>query len=379
MQSETVNINLFNNPDFLDYLNFISKKVEESNNLKSELDFNIFSLVTEKYHLENLHSDIIYKLLDTEGGHKQGFTFLEVFLDGLLEIKPGLFLKEKFKNASVKREENRIDISIIDDNSKSAIIIENKINGAVDQDKQIQTYIKKLEKNYEIEAIVYLTLNNYKSPDTTNWNSNYIKLLNRKLIRLPATNSAEFNLVKLWIEKCSIKATANNREIFNQYKQLLFKITYTMGSIITGQEMYNAFIDKNKGILKKSFDLYNSMLEFPGYLALKIHEKHSKFSPENNSSSLQNFKWNETYFICNIQIERSENQFRYKFRIYDGNFNIHGTKKARELLGSLVRELELEEIGNELIRYFYFPENETDLYEFLEKVLGEILERNIPL
>lgn len=377
MQNENGGKSILTDDIFLAFLKNISQRVRISDELKSQIDFNIFSLVTEKYHLENLHSDIIYKLLDPEGGHKQGNTFLDIFIDGILEIKPGLFEKVDFKNGNVKREENRIDISIIDEFSKSAIIIENKINGAIDQDRQIQKYIELLQENYDIKAIVYLTLNNYKSPDTTNWNHNCIELLNRKLIRLPANNSAEDNLVKLWIEKCSIISTPNNREIFNQYKQLLFKISYNMGSIITGEEMYNAFKDENRDILKKSFDLYTSFLEFPGYLARKIHIKQKVFSPGNNSANLNNFKWNESMFICNILIEIVNKSYLYKFRIYDNNFGINGTKKVRELLEDLVIELKLEEKDKEIIRCFTFPEEESDLYTFLDKILDRLRERNI--
>jgi hypothetical protein len=187
MQNQSINIDFLNDLEFQDYLSLISEKVKQSDLLKSELDFNIFSLVTEKYHLENLHSDIIYKLLDPKGEHKENDRFLNIFLNGLLEKKPGLFSINDFEKSEVQREKNRIDITIIDKKRKYAIIIENKINGAIDQDRQILNYINKLKtEDIKTKAVVYLTLQGESEPDNTGWEKEYEKEVKDKLIKLPA-------------------------------------------------------------------------------------------------------------------------------------------------------------------------------------------------
>ncbi len=108
-----------------------------------ELGFNIFALISETYHKENFHSDIISALLNPIGKHNEGDLFLNLFLQ---------FLQTKFTkqvdaisnnygaNPYVDKEfpiegQRRIDILIASDTN--AIIIENKINDAIDMENQI--------------------------------------------------------------------------------------------------------------------------------------------------------------------------------------------------------------------------------------------------
>lgn len=110
-------------------------------NLEPEL--NIFSLITSQYHKENLNSDVIAGLLDTNSNPKDGKKLMESFLDCINKsisnnkiIIPKIDKKD-FNNYEIKREENRIDILIKNKSTSSAIIIENKINNASDMDNQI--------------------------------------------------------------------------------------------------------------------------------------------------------------------------------------------------------------------------------------------------
>ncbi len=366
MQNKIESSDLLEDENFLRYLDTIFKFVREYKKLKSELDFNIFSLVTERYHLENLHSDIIYKLLDPDGGHNEKNKFLNYFLEGLLKMKPHFFEKEDFKNARVEREKDRIDITIKDDVKKYAIIIENKINGAIDQDRQIEGYIKALEGTYTIKAIVYINLYNNKKPDTYKWEPKYIQILEEKLILLPAYNSTNFNLVRLWIEKCAEDSctSSNNSQIFHQYKNLIIKIADSMGNIKANEKMYEKFTEDGSNLLKKSTDLYFSMQTFRNYLALKIHEKYEDFEHKDWCVTIPNLKLGGTRIVCDVNVNLTEKGvFLYKFRIYPFEFEIEKMLKIKELDNNF----ELKD--RELSIYFNFPEHEQKLYDFLGQIL----------
>lgn len=82
---------------------------------------------------ETAHSRILYKLLCAHG--KEKHQFLKMFLESV-------GLKLDIDKAEIKVEYKHIDVLIYD--GKKYIIIENKVNHACDQDKQIETYIRSL-------------------------------------------------------------------------------------------------------------------------------------------------------------------------------------------------------------------------------------------
>ena len=86
--------------------------------------------------------------------------FFNEFLD-LIKIKN----KEEYSNAEITNEEAKIDILIKSENK--AIIVENKINWADDQNEQLARYYKKIKDEYkkEVEKIVYIIPSKYKKPE----------------------------------------------------------------------------------------------------------------------------------------------------------------------------------------------------------------------
>ncbi len=94
------------------------------------LGLNPFAIVSDVFYRENFHSDILRVLIDPKTEHNEGDKYLRLFLDFLRSHDVPLS-ESAYTNASVIREEGRIDILIKTDNSpKKAIIIENKINNA---------------------------------------------------------------------------------------------------------------------------------------------------------------------------------------------------------------------------------------------------------
>ncbi len=129
--------------------------------------------IIEELHInENAHSRILAKLLQYKDQERK-----YVFLESLLEYindKEGSscdFSKINIVYPEITQEKDRIDVLIR--NKDSAIIIENKICGAVDQDKQLSRYIDRIQKKeYSKDDIyiVYLT-KYYQSPSSDTWSS----------------------------------------------------------------------------------------------------------------------------------------------------------------------------------------------------------------
>ena len=121
----------------------------------NKLKFNIFDIITEKWKRENFHSEILKFLLENCED------FFNDFLD-LIEIKN----KEEYSNAEITNEEAKIDILI--KSEKKAIIVENKINWASDQNEQLARYYNKIKDEYkkEVEKIVYIAPSRDKEPDS---------------------------------------------------------------------------------------------------------------------------------------------------------------------------------------------------------------------
>ena len=82
---------------------------------------------------ETAHSRILYKLLCARG--KEKHQFLKMFLESV-------GLKLDIDKAEIKVEYKHIDVLIYD--GTRYVIIENKVNHACDQDRQIETYIRSL-------------------------------------------------------------------------------------------------------------------------------------------------------------------------------------------------------------------------------------------
>lgn len=122
------------------------------NTEKAKLPYNI-NLLDEIHANENAHSRILIKLFQYEYNNK--FVLLKSFLDEIgfddlskMLIKP-----------MITSETNRIDARVRE-KKKFSLIIENKINGAPDQPKQIERYIEIEKQSGFDEAqihILYLT------------------------------------------------------------------------------------------------------------------------------------------------------------------------------------------------------------------------------
>jgi len=236
--------------------------------------FNVFTLSSDLYYRENFHSDIIKAFLDPNGSHNEGARFLDLFIDLINLINPKqLIEKNDFKDAIVVREKVNIDILIVDSISKKAIIIENKINNAVDQPRQLPRYYQLLSNDYLVSAIVYLTIDNSKSPAKHDWDRNDLRNIDPILKVIPAIDAVKINLFNNWVVPSIIESKSiDSMFILRQYGNLLKHLnSKTMDTIIL-EKFYTTLKDGDN--LNTSLSLRNMLNDVPEYLAIRLQDKY---------------------------------------------------------------------------------------------------------
>lgn len=150
---------------------FISDYSYEVSTNQRQLGFN-FNVLAEQCGniVENSHTNLLMRLLQYR--NKYGYVFLEDFISlaGFnisIENKDVLF-KTEYPVGSDSGKKGRID-GIIYQNGNFAIIIENKINHAGNQDKQIKRYIDNILKYGIVDKdhifVVFLTRDGVETPD----------------------------------------------------------------------------------------------------------------------------------------------------------------------------------------------------------------------
>ena len=133
----------------------LAKEISEIINRNRVYNANI---ITELHANENAHSRILRMFLQYDDGKKK-YPILGKFLD-IPKVKQ-VFGNKEFKSPVFTNERERIDV-LIEEPGSFAIIIENKINGAPDQDTQLERYIESV-KSYDNIYAIYLTDNGEKT------------------------------------------------------------------------------------------------------------------------------------------------------------------------------------------------------------------------
>ena len=138
----------------------------ESEKLKLPYHLNI---IDELHINENGHSRILMRLFCYRN-EKGEYEFLKSFIDYIhSNTHSDEFKRIKIDNPIISQEEQRIDLWVRD--KSYAIIFENKIYNAADQDAQIHRYIEKTRgKGYNINNIFVIYLPQYyHEPDDQSW------------------------------------------------------------------------------------------------------------------------------------------------------------------------------------------------------------------
>lgn len=364
------------NKDYLDFLYNYKESIERCIHQENEIQkkdkaFNIFELIADKYKHENFHSDILAFILDPTEKHNAKDEYLNLFIEFLNSIsntnKEININIDHYKNSQVSREENRIDILIKDKQSKHAIIIENKINDAVDMHLQLPRYVEQiLTQKYEIDAILYLSKDGNKTPSRNDWKENVeeniIKIIDEKMISLASFTSIHStnNLVTGWLKpsiKKAIEKKSNEIElILTHYSNLLQKLNimteisqeekFLFDSIIKDPKNYeNAFQIKKLLENRLAVFLSNDFKE-------KFEKKYPNYSAPFEKLTLAPDAICQVLF-SNWDYKESKYYLRIQFDINNKNFEI--VLRDRNNNNTLnEKESDLEQIGFKKDGYGYF-------------------------
>jgi hypothetical protein len=154
--------------NFADDLLFLKSFTEIYNKEKQKLPYHI-NIIDVLHTDENAHSRILEKLLKQKT-HNGGYEILTSFVEYLKNKGIKSFAAITVENPRITQEAQRIDLWIRD--NSYAIIIENKIHWASDQNKQIERYIDKTKENKFTEEqifVVYLSPTYEKEPSRESW------------------------------------------------------------------------------------------------------------------------------------------------------------------------------------------------------------------
>ncbi len=297
----------------------ILRKTAEVKKKQEEQGFNLFTISSYIAHLENFHSDILASLLNPYGLHREGNTFLQSFLNYLKELKINIEINN-YADSKVIREKGRIDILILDLKSSHAIIIENKINDAIDQQKQLKRYYDYcLSKKYFVDAVLYLSLDGKK---TAPYDSD--KELKSKVVNLAAFTDKSTDLVNGWLLKI-LQNTSNedSKSFLHQYCKLIKHLNNSSMNNEQKEAFYNYTSENNA--IHSLHNLQQLIVELPDYRAEKFRPQISDHAPFDKV-----FKYQKNYWIFE---EYNDNGDKYKLDVFfesNGNAKIVMWNYAKE-------------------------------------------------
>jgi len=201
---------------------------------RREEKFNIFSVLHFEHDERRLHSRFIANLLDPYASHGLNHTFLNRFIQQFKELDEINYSKSTvYPQELEKKESNNIDILIIDQSSKHAIIIENKIyasdsnNGSGGQLERYFKHVNEIENIPKAQIhVFYLTLDGHEPTQESLGDFKKLSNINGKCI------SYKHEILN-WLNDC-VNVVIDQpflRESILQYKKLLNKMTNNESNI----------------------------------------------------------------------------------------------------------------------------------------------------
>lgn len=303
------------------HLRSIANEYSKQRHSPVELPFNVFKLISKRYYLERFHSEIIVAFLDPTGKHKEGNMFLNAFIDFLnRDFKTSIF-KTDYTSAKVIEEFDdgfgKIDILIKSDDSKHCIIIENKIHNAGDTDRQLPRYYDTMTcLGFNIDAIIYIPLNEHKRPDQKTWNADDRKHVIPLLHIVPAYSPTRNNLVEGWIVHCSqLTANIDCISILRQYGDLIKSLNYnTMNNFILEKFHKTLLEDDN---YETALSVKEMLSDMPIYMADRLCEIFRK----ENMQSCEVWKWKPQF--CGLLFRKNDLQYKIDIWTSEKGYDIY--------------------------------------------------------
>ena len=314
--------------EFFDFIKEILKK-QQAQKLRGLNDYNMVNVVRNEYEEVNMHSNIIYSLLDPNGLHYQNDLFLNLFVEKVL----GFELKKFGKIFKVQVEEQtdknrRIDFTIKSENY--LIGIEMKVN-ARDLKNQIFDYYEYLKEEADKKkVIIYYLTKDGKNASKSSKQDVEIRKISFKEHILNWIDSSQHEVQNI----------TNLNVALEDYKNIVKKITNN----------YKGNVMRLADELKKNEEKYQLALEVNQELATMKEESVNNFF-QNIKTNLENELGNEWEVKLDPSLNKSRESplkifktqwSKYKARLIfgfefvekdyvEGTFGllIHGIKKEK--------------------------------------------------
>lgn len=343
-----------------------------------KLGFNVFALMSNLYYRENFHSDMLAALLKEDGDHGEGNLFFHLFVQALNGIAGRTIIDiSDFSNYTVEREKGKIDILIADSVSKRAIIIENKINNAVDMNRQIPRYHDLCVKDYglDVAAIVYWRLDRHKTPWTGDWTEGEIETLKPKIIYLNTVSEKGKNLVNSVLEPILLKSNhVDVATVLKQYITLLKYLDGTKQTYCIMNEFYDFAISGNH--FKSLVELKQMVEQIPAFLADKISERYKELCApfaeawvwEDTTAVLENYMYKGGNHCIDVYCSLDEFQFKFFSRNPGENY-------TEEILGKMQLTFDEKSTDGRYIVHFDNPDmatREEELFAYMDDFLDKL-------
>jgi hypothetical protein len=258
------------------------KEVREVYGLRERSTFNFFAPL-DKYWHESFHEIILLQILNPRTKEIGNIEYLHKFT-GLLHALNENYRQDKFdKDVVVETQAGdkfgRIDMLIHDD--RRAIIVESKINGAVDQNDQLARYYRYVTGvlKKEVTAIVYLrpVYEETKMPPLDDYSGEYKEEVIRiRELLIPVSVVSGNNQPDLchgFLDICrEIARTDTARIYIKQYSELLKTLGGNKMTLNIEKELFEKLFE-NTDSVQKTADIAEIRNKRRSILALLIHDK----------------------------------------------------------------------------------------------------------
>ena len=264
---------------------------------------------------ETAHSRILYKLLCAHG--KEKHQFLKMFLESV-----GLDIELDINKVEIKVESEHIDVLIYD--GVKYIIVENKVNHACDQDRQLVRYIDSLNSK-DIYVLYLVRSDNDKDPSENSLpaeirqeleeNGTYKKISYQTHIfnwlrKCKETDTDNELLKSALVQYCNYieelfkgMEIMNDKDIENFEKEVL-DFSATMDSIVNPV----ALVEKTDELKQKMKTLNEVIESYENYLC----ERYLEYFKEKTQITEYRLNSSRQIEFC-IQINGANVQFIYDF------------------------------------------------------------------
>ncbi len=301
-----------NSKDFNDIISSISsvlRNVKEPLEVLNKEGFNIFKAISNTYHKENLHSDIISLILNPFTTGIGNFAYLQIFLEEIDKLfKTNLrYYFQSEDTIQISREEGHMDILIHD--GKNGIIIENKINNAVDQSNQLcryYNYALEEKKIKNILMVIYIPFKNEKEPPISDYNCSKSKdyMFCRK-----CKKKNESDTIKKTLENITITLTVPQLQVIvKKCAEKVNSLQYQEENRISAKALighYSELLLKLKDNNMEKKELLNKIFSALNSFELKIEDMR-------NIKKVSDIWSNRNKYIKEILADNLEKEFNYE-------------------------------------------------------------------